>query len=528
MSIRLIKPPTAYPIHYSHILPYGIGILAGHLKKHKKIAMLVDLHEQIWSSKNSSQIFSIQTFLKQAFNDCVKEQKYIGLSHPKHEELARILYDMSSVSDENIIGISVYSGLEIIPTLLLVEILQKKSKALVVLGGPYITMHADELMQRYSFLNYLIRGDGQLPLEKLAHAIDNHATYEDIPSLVWRNNGDVIKNDIAHTEIRHQAFPDYGSLLWTDYRSDHGPLIMQMYSMSRGCVNRCHFCAFAINNDNVQIKPIEKIVEDLRKLVHTYEVKSVFFADVNITQIPKFIEKLCIALEDNPINVLWGGMAESYQIENDLLQKMYKAGCRFLAWGMESASDSLRNFMGKRDTASHFERVIRSAAKIGIKNKLYLIFEYPYETYKDLKQTAHFLKRNAPFIASVRIQPFYLPRTSSLFQNSNAFQIEACATEKSFIFHDYDCKEKKPSSRANQLKRKYWQRKLICMKVAYIDAKKTPHAAKKIFTTYSLSLFLTVVDCLNFYLKWRLISSKRYKHYEKLLFQEGLYDEHQF
>ena len=74
-----------------------------------------------------------------------------------------------------------------------------------------------------------------------------------------------------------------------------------------------------------------------------------------------------------------------------LLDKMKKAGCVLLNYGVESGSGSILESMGKPYSAKDAETVIKNTSKAGIDVVLNFIVGYPGETEDDFQKTLDFI-----------------------------------------------------------------------------------------------------------------------------------------
>ncbi len=124
MNIRLIKSPTLLPIDYHGILPYGIGILAKHLRKHNHSVSLSDLQEDIWNLAKNEKNRHLQQLMRIFYYEQVTAQKYTGIHPRQNKKLAEELLNRLELTQSNAVGISISSGLEILSALLLTEIIQ--------------------------------------------------------------------------------------------------------------------------------------------------------------------------------------------------------------------------------------------------------------------------------------------------------------------------------------------------------------------------------------------------------------------
>ena len=83
------------------------------------------------------------------------------------------------------------------------------------------------------------------------------------------------------------------------------------------------------------------VVKHLKHLVENYDLGYVFIADENLTSNRKRTIELCnLMIEEGiPEKVRWGTAGDAASVDDDIIALMKKAGCTFISFGGESASD---------------------------------------------------------------------------------------------------------------------------------------------------------------------------------------------
>jgi hypothetical protein len=102
---------------------------------------------------------------------------------------------------------------------------------------------------------------------------------------------------------------------------------------------------------------------------------------------------------------------------------MREAGAVKLVFGLETASDRLLRYIRKGITRTRVERYLRLSHELGIWNHIELIGGLPTETDDDIRQTADFIRANAPHIDTYALNPLYLYRGAPFFREAAGFGI---------------------------------------------------------------------------------------------------------
>ncbi|MBV1759308.1 MAG: B12-binding domain-containing radical SAM protein [Dethiosulfatibacter sp.] len=132
----------------------------------------------------------------------------------------------------------------------------------IILGGPEVSFESLQTMENYPFIDYIIRGEGELPLHNLIVAMDRQESVEDIPGLTHRVNNSIVDNDDQKSYV---ALDDlsYPYLESEDFSNQY-----IYYETTRGCPFNCSFC-LSSSEEGVRKLSLERIREDLLKLVRT-------------------------------------------------------------------------------------------------------------------------------------------------------------------------------------------------------------------------------------------------------------------
>jgi radical SAM superfamily enzyme YgiQ (UPF0313 family) len=104
---------------------------------------------------------------------------------------------------------------------------------------------------------------------------------------------------------------------------------------TRGCLYHCDFCTTAALETQLQFRPVEEVIDDIRTIPNKY----IAFNDVNIINDRDYALELFEAL--TPLNKIWGGLATVHVAKDpEMLEAMTKSGCRYLLVGLESVNRS--------------------------------------------------------------------------------------------------------------------------------------------------------------------------------------------
>jgi len=111
-------------------------------------------------------------------------------------------------------------------------------------------------------------------------------------------------------------------------------------------------------------------------------------------------------------------------MDKKLLSKAYKAGCRGLIFGLESASQNVLNHMKKNIIISTVEDVIINCYDVVIDVGCFFIIGYVNETEKDFENTLQFVKKNYKYIKTIYSSSgLHILKGSELYEEAEKYQI---------------------------------------------------------------------------------------------------------
>ncbi len=135
----------------------------------------------------------------------------------------------------------------------------------ILLGGFTASCFAEEILRDHPFIDFVIRGDAEMPLLKLMQHFYSDRDFTDVPNLAYRNASRVLLNSVAYTAdsemLESMCFTNFALL--KDYPTFvrcfsryfrlrgmseafqnflfGGHKVFQVY-IGRGCIHNCYYC----------------------------------------------------------------------------------------------------------------------------------------------------------------------------------------------------------------------------------------------------------------------------------------------
>ena len=183
-------------------------------------------------------------------------------------------------------------------------------------------------------------------------------------------------------------------------------------------------------NDTFQMParwPSPKYAVNNVKLLHEkYSVDFLAILDENMTSNRKWTEEFCTLYMQEGLHekVKWGtlGDAPSVATQPGLLKAMKEAGCTYISFGFESASNKvLSQDIQKGQTQDHLQKTINAVKMVNLRPMATFMIGNAHEDINDLMETVTFWIRNRievdPFICTPYVgSPIYFDNRDYLLE----------------------------------------------------------------------------------------------------------------
>ena len=285
---------------------------------------------------------------------------------------------------------------------------------LVVAGGIHATVSPGSCVNDLGF-DYAFVGEGETAILELAEG-RNPLTIRGMVNKTSLQLGPPAKG-VQIVDLDSLPFPDWTLVdhIFYSYPSyarlgfqKTGSLDMVM---GRGCVYNCSFCAYQALS-SVRFYSAEYLVEQMVYMNSTLGVNGFYFTDSTIGNNRKVLREMCEIILRRGLEkrFLWLANIRPNQVNEEQLQLMWRAGCRYLLYGFESNSQRVLDLMNKKCSVESNENCASLHAKLMFPYNASMLFGYPGETEEDLLETIDFIKRHEP--PSVGIN-WYVPLPGS-------------------------------------------------------------------------------------------------------------------
>ena len=247
--------------------------------------------------------------------------------------------------------------------------------------------------------------------ELTARDVADRGLNADVSGLALRYHGEFMRTPPRPTarDVDTLGPPAY-DLLDMGFQTRRNPWTIRYLNLSsinirtsRGCPNRCTFCAeHLVSGVGVRFHSLDYVMEQATYACERLGVEAVHFEDDTFGTDRERLIAICEAMMQKGFHrrLKWDCLMRVDQVDADLLAAMKTAGCIQIEYGFESGSDAALRGVGKNATVQQNQRAVRLTREAGIRIFADIMVGLPGETRQDLDATMRFLRWAKPEILS--------------------------------------------------------------------------------------------------------------------------------
>jgi len=176
---------------------------------------------------------------------------------------------------------------------------------------------------------------------------------------------------------------------------------------SRGCSFKCYYCPYPMGfGDRIVHRDPIQVVDEIEALQKRHGVGGILFRDQVFTMDWEKTQRLCDEIIRRGLKIEWVVETRLDRVNEELLRKMKRAGCKRIHYGLESGDPTLFSRVGKDGAADRMERLIenfRVTERVGIHPHMFVLIGLLGETQETIGRTVSVMRRIKPLTLQVAI-----------------------------------------------------------------------------------------------------------------------------
>ena len=260
-----------------------------------------------------------------------------------------------------------------------------KPNLIIGLGGPEVSYDSEESMEKYQFVDYILRDEGEMVMRDLVKHFRGEMSIEDVDGITYRQDGKIIRNKTRELLKDLDLIPSpYENLDVKEYENR-----IVYYETSRGCPFNCQYClSSAIKG--LRYFSIDRVKRDLKNLIDA-RVSQIKFIDRTFNANKKFAKEIMEFLMENDNGyTTYHFEVTAHLLDDDMLEflKDCKEGLFQFEIGVQTTNQEALDAVGRRDDFEKLSYVVKTIESYqNIHQHLDLIAGLPYEGYDSFEKS---------------------------------------------------------------------------------------------------------------------------------------------
>jgi anaerobic magnesium-protoporphyrin IX monomethyl ester cyclase len=326
----------------------------------------------------------------------------VEILDPTFEDM-NYVFNRLEKTDYDVLGISSYTMNYNLSLKFAKYVKSKNKNCKIVFGGIHPTILYEDVIKE-NITDYVVIGEGEYTFYELLETIKNSGNLNTVDGLVFKQNGQIIKNKdrVLIQDLNSLPFPARDLLPMKNYlNANYGRTAWSVKQpatsivTTRGCPFHCTYCSSHLMfGRKTRYRSIENILSEIDHLAEKYNIKGLSIVDdtfiINKDHIYKFVDEL--KKRKYKMEFICNGRVDT--IDKGVLAALKSVGCEGIAFGVESGSqDVLDNILKKGIKLEQVKDAFKWSYEVGIPTDGYFMIGIPGETEEDIKETIRFSKQ---------------------------------------------------------------------------------------------------------------------------------------
>jgi len=379
--------------HQTRILDYATVDTIRRLFPYEYSVELISLTGRIMSSLQQGSLPQRDDL--KAFSDL--DRRINQLQKEKVNQISKEISDYSKAYGADFVGLKLWSGDGFEGSIAIARKLKEDNPKLhIFAGGPHVDSFMENIFDVCDVFDVLVYGEGEETITMLADYVSGERELEDIPNLIYKDNGKIITTPIRRVEnLDSLAPPIYYEDVYLAMKGNR-KIKTVFIDESRGCPNHCSYCIHPIKSGNRwRGRTAERVVEQMEEMKRKYGFTAFRFAGSNPPPLlKKGIADQILRRGLKIVYSAFGHITDGLTVDFQLLRE---SGCYSLFFGIESGSQRiLDESMNKRIRVDQIEETIKASKDAGLYVVGSVIIPAPLETEETKKESFDLLLRLRP------------------------------------------------------------------------------------------------------------------------------------
>ncbi|MCX9011539.1 MAG: radical SAM protein [Candidatus Methanoperedens sp.] len=346
MRVLLIYPYSKQQEQNSYAAPLGIAYIAAVLERESHKVSILDYTTSIVGSKPYPEV------TEEFFNSFKADAVGLSVLTPHYSSFREIAEIIKSLDKD-------------IP---------------IIAGGPHPSALPEETLSE-TFVDIVVRGEGEKTMSELIPALENGATLDGLAGISYKKGGRIIHNISRRPveDINKLPFPARHLLRMNDYK------VANIMS-SRGCPYGCVYC-FKTDGSKYRMRSPESFVDEIGEMVYMYKKTFLNFYDDLFTFDRGRVLQICDLILERNLSIKFRINSRVDTVDTVMLERLREAGCVSISYGVESGDEEILRKIRKNIKIEDVKKAFQMTRDAGISTVSNFMLGFPWETKKSIENT---------------------------------------------------------------------------------------------------------------------------------------------
>ena len=270
----------------------------------------------------------------------------------------------------------------------------------VIFGGPHCS-HEPQFILNDSNVDLMVSGEGDLTIVELVNTLEEGKDVAGVPGIAYKKNGSYLRTAerpvIRDLDTIDQEYDLINLERYFNFQSsmDFFPVFRNKRFIplvtSRGCPFKCTYC-HDIFDKSIQYRSPEAVVNEIEYLIKVYGIREFHIVDDVFNVNMKRAKIVLDAIIERNLNIhisFPNGLRADF-FDDELIDKMQRAGVYRMALGIESGSQRIQDMIKKDLDINIIYDVVEKLTSARMSVHGFFMLGFPSETREEMKETIHF------------------------------------------------------------------------------------------------------------------------------------------
>jgi radical SAM superfamily enzyme YgiQ (UPF0313 family) len=241
----------------------------------------------------------------------------------------------------------------------------------------------------------------------LTRSIQRHEKLANIKNISYKQNTEVVSTpESAEPPIDEWPSPCYDSLELSGYQTmkdtDGGahPYIPIIESV--GCPYDCIYCPYPLGfGRRIMFRSIKKIVDEMEQLLSVHNINAFQLRGQTFAFSKKRGFEICEEIIRRKLHIFWWCEARVNEVSREFLDKMKKAGCVLIQYGVETGDPGTLKTAKPGVTLNTTRNAFALTKQAGILAHAHIILGWPDDDFEKIERTRRFILELEPDVVNL-------------------------------------------------------------------------------------------------------------------------------